>query len=121
MGKGLYTMDKKEIVLCGASAYTAKFYLAPEFEGLPTQVKDELKIICVLFTEEVGGAITMTFDEDGYLIIETSSDEGDLLYDDIGAGLLVKKLRDSREDFFEALEMYYKVFILHEKIEDDEE
>lgn len=114
-------MENKEIVLCGASAYTAKFYLAPEFEGLPSQVKDELKVMCVLFTEEVGGAITMTFDEDGELMLEVSCDEGDLLYDDIGAGLLVKKLRDSREDFFRALEMYYKVFILHEKIEDEEE
>lgn len=108
------------MVLCGSNSYTKKFYLAPEFEGLPTQVKEELKILCVLFTEEVGGAITMSFDEeDGQLILQTSCDEGDLLYDDIGSGLLVKKLRQEREEFFEALELYYKVFILKQDIEEE--
>lgn len=106
------------MVLCGSNYYNKKYYLAPEFEGLPQQVKDELKVICVLFTEEVGGAITMEFDEDGQLMLLTSCDEGDLLYDEIGSGLLVKKLRDSREDFFQALELYYKVFILKEDVDD---
>jgi len=104
-------------VLCGSNSYNQKYYLDKRFEKLPSQVKDELKIMCVLFTEEVGGTITFTFDDDGELGIETGCDEGDMLYDDIGAGLLVKKLRNTRQEFFEALELYYRVFILGEKID----
>ena len=44
----------EEVVLCGASAYNKKFYLNEDFKGLPEQIKNELKIMCVLFTEDVG-------------------------------------------------------------------
>lgn len=108
------------MVLCGSNSYNQKYYLDSRFEKLPSQVRDELKIMCVLFTEEVGGNITFEFDEDGELVIETSCNEGDLLYDDIGAGLLVKKMRDTRKEFFESLELYYRVFILHEDVDLDE-
>ena len=47
----------EEIVLCAASAYEKKFYLNEEFSGLPQSVKDELKIMCALFTEDVGGIL----------------------------------------------------------------
>lgn len=103
------------MVLCGSNSYNQKYYLDPQFEKMPTQIKEELKIMCVLFTEEVGGTITFEYDDDGELIITTGCDEGDLLYDDIGAGLLVKKMRSERREFFESLELYYRVFILHEK------
>lgn len=108
------------MVLCGSNAYNQKYYLDKRFEKLPSQIKDELKIMCVLFTEEVGGVLTISFDdEDGELLLETSCDEGDLLYDDIGAGLLIKKMRDTRKDFFESLELYYKTFILGIKLDED--
>ena len=99
------------MVLCGSNSYNQKYYLDGKFEKLPTKVKEELKILCVLFTEEVGGTITFEYDEDGKLQIQTGCNEGDLLYDDIGAGLLVRKMRNERQEFFEALEMYYRVFI----------
>ncbi len=105
------------MVLCGSNSYNQKYYLDNRFDKLPTKVKEELKIMCVLFTEEVGGIITFSYDEDGELVIETSCEEGDLLYDDVGAALLVKKLRNERREFFEALELYYRVFILGETVE----
>ncbi len=107
------------MVLCGSNSYNQKYYLDRQFEKLPKGGKDELKILCVLFTEEVGGTITFSYDEDGKLVIETSCDEGDLLYDSIGAGLLVKKLQNERQEFFEALELYYRVFILGENVDDE--
>lgn len=104
----------REIVMCASSAYNQKYYLDKKFDRLPSQIKDELKIMCVLFTEEVGGVLKMSFDANGELLISAECDEGDLLYDDIGAGLLVKKMRDSKQDLFEALEKYYRIFILGE-------
>ena len=103
---------EEEVVLCGASCYTKKYYLNELFNKLPTQVKDELKIMCVLYTEEVGGVLTLFFDEDGNLELRTAGEDGDLLYDEIGAGLKIGKLRTEKAELFESLELFYRVFIL---------
>ena len=50
-------MYQDEIILCSASKYTQKYYLNEDFDNLPTEVKKELRILCTLFTEDVGGII----------------------------------------------------------------
>lgn len=112
-------MYQDDIVLCGSSAYTKKYYLNEDFSGLPEAVKDELKIMCVLYTEDIGGVLTLKFDEDGNLQFETSADEGDLLYDDIGSILKIKQLQNTKIELLEALETYYKVFFLGEDWEEE--
>ncbi len=99
----------RELVLCGASAYTKKFYIDQNFENLPEEIKKELKIMCVLFTEDIGGVLELVFTEDGELEFRASCDEGDLLYDDIGSGLKMRKLQRENAELLEALELYYKV------------
>jgi len=49
--------------------------------------------------------------------LETDAEEGDLLYDEIGSGLLVHKVKTERQELFESLEMFYRVFVLHEKVD----
>ncbi len=105
-----------KLVLCGANAYEKKYYFNEQFKGLPESIQEELHIICVLFTEEVGGAFMVVFDQEGNLSLQTDADEGDLLYDEISAGLLVKEILRKKQDLFESLTMYYKVFILKEDI-----
>lgn len=112
-------MYQEEVVLCGASAYSKKFYLNDLFDGLPQSVKDELKILCVLYTEDVGGTIRLLFDEEGCLQVRTDSDEGDLLFDEIGSALKVKEMQRNKEALFESLEMFYRVFCLGEDFEED--
>jgi len=107
-------MYQGNIVLCGSSAYEQKYYLNENFEGLPQAIKDELKIMCVLFTEDVGGILTLMFEEDGTLVFQTEAEEGDLLYDEIGSVLLVKKLQQEKQELMESLELYFKVFFLNE-------
>lgn len=107
-------MYQDSIVLCGSNAYEQKYYLNDNFEALPEAVKDELKIMCVLFTEDVGGILTLVFEEDGTLYFQTEAEEGDLLYDEIGSVLKVKKLQSEKAELLEALELYYRVFFLHE-------
>ena len=102
-------MSKEDVVLCGASAYNKKYYLNEDFRGLPESVRDELKIMCVLFTEDIGGIFQLVFDEEGNLEFKTSCDEGDLLYDEIGCGLKIRELQRTKEDLLRSLEMYYKV------------
>ena len=56
-------MDENKIVLCGANAYEKKYYFNEEqFKMIPESIKEELHIICVLFTEEVGGVFTIAFE-----------------------------------------------------------
>ena len=54
----------------------------------------------------------LVFDENGDLQFRTSCDEGDLLYDDIGCGLKIKQLQQTKEEILSALEMYYKTMFL---------
>lgn len=110
-------MDEKNaecMVLCAASAYEQKYYLNKTFSRLPEQIRQELQIMCVTFTEEVGGALFLEFDEDGALHLRCEWDEDDLLYDDIGAGMLVSRLQREKSELFESLEMYYKLVIRKE-------
>lgn len=104
-------------VLCASSKYEQKYFLNEEFSGLPQQIKDELKIMCVLYTEDVGGILTLEFDEEGNLEFRVEADEGDLLFDEIGSVLKIKQYQEERKELLESLEMYYRVFFLGEQIE----
>lgn len=108
-------MYQENIVLCGSSAYEKKFYLNEDFESLPDRIKEELKIMCVLFTEDVGGVLTLDFDDEGNLNLSVTADEEDLLFDEIGSVLKIKQLQSNYRDVFESLEMYYRVFFLGEE------
>lgn len=104
------------MVLCGANAYEQKYYFNDKFKGLPQSIQDELHIICVLFTEEVGGIFTIVFEENGGISLETDAAEEDILYDEISSGLLVGEIRRRRQELFESLSLYYRVFILKEDV-----
>lgn len=105
---------KYRIVLCGSNAYDKKYYFNPQFEKLPENVREELQIMCVLFTEEVGGIFTIGFTPSGNVVMDTRAEEGDLLYDEIGSALLIKKLRREKQEVFQSLEIYYRVTFLHQ-------
>lgn len=104
----------EKIVLCGANAYEQKYYFNEQFKGIPQSIQDELHIICVLFTSEVGGIFTIVFEPDGTLAFETDAAEDDILYDEISSGLLIGEIRRNRQELLESLSLYYRVFILHE-------
>ena len=110
-------MDE-EMVLCAASSYEQKYYLNPEFESLPEAVKQELQIMCVLYTADVGGVLLLVFDENGNLELKVEHNEGDFSFDEIGSVLKIKELQDTKEELFMSLEMFYKVFYLGEETEE---
>ena len=109
-------MKHEKVVLCASSAYEKKYYLNEEFNGLPQAIKDELKIMCVLYTEDVGGVLALEFEEDGELVFKVTSREDDLFFDEIGSALKIKQFQQTKEEMLEALQLYYKVFYLHEDI-----
>ena len=107
-------MEENRVVLCGANAYEKKYYFNETFKSLPESIKEELHIIAVLFTEEVGGVFTIVFEPDGSVSLETDAAEEDILYDEISSGLLIGEIKRKRQELFESLSLYYKVFILKE-------
>lgn len=104
-------MDHEEIVLCASSAYEQKYYFNEMFSNLPDTVQDELKILCVLFTEDVGGIFTILFDEDGSLILRPEKDESDILYDEIACGIKIRQMELDKAELWEQLEQFYHAFV----------
>ena len=96
--------NKNEVVLCAASAYEQKYYFNQSFNHIPDDVKDQLHIICVLFTEDIGGIILFAFDEEGSLQIR-------------GAALEVKEIQRQRRDMLHGLELYYRAVFLHQDLD----
>lgn len=105
------------IVLCGANSYEQKYYLNEDFIGLPEHVKRDLQIMCVLYTEDIGGVLTLEFEEDGTLEFKVAAEETDYLFDEIGSVLKIKQYQLEKRELLESLELYYKVFYLGEEIE----
>ncbi|MBQ1377821.1 MAG: hypothetical protein IIY77_07595 [Lachnospiraceae bacterium] len=102
----------ENLVLCGANSYEEKYYFNDQFGNLPQTVKDELQILCVLFTEEVGGILTLEFSPEGQLLFKTLVDDYDYYYDEIEAGVRISRLRKEKQELLEALELYYKTFFM---------
>lgn len=107
---------EEHVVLCGASSYEQKYYFNERFSALPESIRQELQIMCVLFTEDVGGVLTIEFDEEGNLEFKVMADDGDYLFDEIGSGLKVKQYRLEKRELLESLELFYRVFFLGEKL-----
>ena len=111
-------MSNQEVTLCASNAYNKKFYLNEKFNGLPEAIKEELQIMCVLYTEDIGGVLELVFDEDGNLEFRTSYEEGDFFYDEIGSVLKIKQYQDVKRDLLEALETYYAIVFLGKGLEE---
>lgn len=63
-------MYQENVVLCGASAYEQKYYFNQDFDSLPESIKQELHIMCVLYTEDIGGILTLEFDDNGQSAVQ---------------------------------------------------
>ena len=105
-------MKKENVVLCGANAYEEKYYLNQQFKNLPTQIQEELQIMCVLYTQDVGGIFLLEFDEEGNLQFRTEAAQDDFSYDEIGSALKIREIQRTKAELLESLELYYKTFML---------
>ena len=112
---------KDTTVLCGANSYEQKYYFNEQFSNLHENIRQELQIMCVLYTEDVGGILTLEFEEDGTLEFKVTAEESDYLFDEIGSVLKIKQYQMEKRELLEALEMYYRVFYLGEEIDEEEE
>lgn len=110
-------MYSGNVVLCGANSYEQKYYFNEDFNTLPQSIQDELHVLCVLFTEDVGGVLILEFDEDGSLHFKVEAMEADARFDEIGSALKIKELQQTKRELLESLELFYKIFFLGENME----
>lgn len=109
-------IEEDAVILCAASAYEEKYYLNQEFMNLPASIKEELQIMCVLYTADVGGILTLQFDEQGNLLMHVTSREDDFFFDEIGSVLKIKQLQSEKRELMESLELYYRAVILGQDV-----
>ncbi len=100
----------EKVVLSSASFYTQKYYLNPEFDTLPTDIRNQLRYICIPLAEKLHCIFTIGFYSNGSVYIETKAEEVDYDYDDIGSKLEIKKLEKEKEEFFETLRLWYFIY-----------
>lgn len=104
--------QQKNIVLCGANSYEQKYYFNQDFSSLPEDIQKELQVMCVLFTEDVGGVLTVEYDAAGSLEFKVAAEDRDYLFDEIGSELKIRRYQKEKRELLEALELYYKVKFL---------
>ena len=105
-------MERETVVLCGANSYEQKYYFNRDFAKLPEDIQQELHVMCVLFTEDVGGVLTLEFSPEGVLEFKVQVDEQDYLFDEIGSELKIREYQREKRELLEALEMFYRVFFM---------
>lgn len=106
------SMHDIPVVLCASSAYEEKYYFNEEFSELPQSIKEELQIMCVLYTADVGGILTLQYDNEGTLFMNVTSANNDFLFDEIGSVLKIKQIQAEKRELLEMLELYYRVKFL---------
>ena len=98
--------------------YEQKYYFNQDFKALPEHIKKELQIMCVLFTEDIGGVLTMEFTPEGELEFKVQADDKDYLFDEIGSGLKIRQYQREKKELLESLELYYRVVFLGDSLAD---
>lgn len=111
MEDNLLAGSKDKIVLCAANSYKKKYYINPDFSSLPQSIRDELKALCIGFTEGLGGIISLDFDISGNLNINVAVADEDIYFDEIESGMRISHIQRQYEDLLEELEVYYRIFI----------
>ena len=74
--------------------------------------------VLLIIAALIGGIIVLQFEEDGDLQIQVEAAETDYLFDEIGCGLKVKEMQNTKYELFRSLELYYKVLTGKAKAED---
>ncbi|NLK97470.1 DUF6145 family protein [Defluviitalea saccharophila] len=101
-------MEKK--VIFSASYYTQKYYSNPEFDGIPTAIRNEIRMICIALAEKLHAIFTIGFYEDGEVYFEARAEESDYDFDEIGVPLEIKRLESEQSELIKMLRLWYKIY-----------
>jgi|GEM_PF-920775 len=115
-------LEGNNVVLCAANAYNQKFFLNPDYNNLPDDVKNQLKIISVEYTEEIGGIFLMEFNRENKLVLKSMHEDGDVMFDDDNSRKKIDQIAEKYEALFSKLETYFAAIqALHGNVRHGEE
>lgn len=97
-------------VLAVSNRYEKLYYFNEDFDAIPKEIQDEIRILLVMHTEEVGGILVLGFTEDGEMYFEAMAKEDDVYYDEIGSHLKIKQYRAEKKELLASLEEFYRCF-----------
>ncbi len=103
-------MDEK-VILAYASQYKEKYFFNDELGKLPQAVRNEALMCLIMIVEEAGGVAELGFYPDGEIYVDSYCEEGDLGYDEISAGLLVREVERDHAELLEQLELWYRTIM----------
>ncbi|MBQ7199881.1 MAG: hypothetical protein IJS24_00750, partial [Eubacterium sp.] len=69
-----------------------------------------LQALMVLYTEDIGGILTLSYDDEGNLYFSTTAADNDYDYDEIGSQLKIRQYQEKYKELLEDLEEYYQAF-----------
>lgn len=105
-------MEENKDILCSASYYKHGYFFNEKFNGIPENVKRELRVICACLAERTKGiAIIGFYKESADIYIEVMNQPDDYLYDEIGAKLEVGYVERDNEELFNSLSLWYRTFV----------
>ena len=102
------TGQEERILLAMVSQYTDKYFWNENLGGLPEEVRKEVLVLLIMITEEAGGITVLGFEENGEVYLASTCEEGDLGYDEISAGLLIREVEREHRDLLEQLSEWYR-------------
>ena len=82
-------------VLAVVSQYADKYFLNEELGKLPEEIRKEVLVLLIMVT-------------DGEVYLASTCEEGDLGYDEISAGLLIREIEREHRDLLEQLSQWYR-------------
>lgn len=104
-------MEEEKVILAYASQYKEKYFINEKIGKLPEAVKNEIIMCLVFVTEEAGGVAELGFYPDGEVYVDSYCEEGDLGYDEISGGLLVREIEREHAELLEELELWYRTIL----------
>lgn len=104
-------MAEDKVILAYASQYKEKYFFNDELGKLPQAVRNEALMCLIMIVEEAGGVAELGFYPDGEVYVDSYCEEGDLGYDNISAGLLVREMERDHAELLEKLELWYRTLL----------
>ena len=102
---------EEKMILAYASQYKEKYFFNEEVGKLPQTVRNEVLMCLIMIVEEAGGVAELGFYPDGEVYVDSYCEEGDLGYDEISAGLLVREVERDHAELLEQLELWYRAIL----------
>ena len=102
------TGQEERTLLAMVSQYTDKYFWNENLGVLQEEIRKEVLVLLIMITEEAGGITVLGFEEDGEVYLASTCEEGDLGYDEISAGLLIREVEREHRDLLEQLSEWYR-------------